>query len=78
MIKFRLSFDISFSKVILGVAGATATVCAFLYFKSKHKKSGTFVKSESKYFDCNDYEKEVKRNKESIKQKFDANRMSFK
>ena len=77
MIKVRLSVDISLSKVILGVASVTATVGALQYFKSKHKKSGKFVKSESKFSDCKENENEAKRNKESVKQKCDANSMGY-
>jgi len=78
MIKLKLSLEISLSKVILGVAGVTATVCAFQYFKLKHKKSGTFAKSVSKFCDCKENENEAQRNKESIKQKCDANSMRFR
>ena len=38
MIKLRLSFDVSLSKVILGVAGISATICAFQYFISTNSK----------------------------------------
>ena len=51
-----------------------------MHFSTSNQKTRnqTFVKCESTFSDCNDYEKEVKRNKESIKQKLDANRMTFK
>ena len=39
MIKLRLSVDINLSKDVLGVAAVTATVGAFQYCKSNHKKS---------------------------------------
>ena len=35
MIKLTLSFDFSLSKVVLGVAGMSASICAFQYFTSK-------------------------------------------
>ena len=35
MIKLRFNFDVSLSKVLLGVAGISATICAFQYFTSK-------------------------------------------
>ena len=38
MIKLRLSFDVSLSKVILGVAGISASICAFQYFISEKNK----------------------------------------
>ena len=38
MLKLRLSVDISLSKVMLGVAGISATVCAFQYFMSNNNK----------------------------------------
>ena len=38
MIKLRLSFDVSLSKVIMGVAGISATICAFQYFIQKNNK----------------------------------------
>ena len=38
MIKLRLSFEVSLSTIILGVAGISATVCAFQFFTSKNKK----------------------------------------
>ena len=78
MTKLKLSVDISFIKVILGVAAVTTTVCAFQYFKSKHKKSGTFLKSENKFSDYKDNEKESQRNSESIKQNCDENSMRLK
>ena len=78
MIKLRLSVDISLSEVILGVAGVTATVCAFQYFKSKHKKSGTFVKSESKFSDYGETDKEFQRTKGPLQHKCDVNSMMFK
>ena len=54
MIKLRLSLDISVTKVIRGVAGITATVCAYLYFKSKKKNQVTYLKTEDKF--CDDKE----------------------
>ena len=51
MIKLRLSLDISLSKVIMGVAGITGTVCAYQYFKSKNINHGTFSKTEDKCCD---------------------------
>ena len=78
MIKLGLSLEIRLSKVILGVAGVTATFCAFQYFKTKHKKSGKLVKSESKFSDCKENKNEAKRNKESIKQKCNENSMGLK
>ena len=44
MIKLRLSIDVSLSKVILGVAGISASICVFRYFISKNSK----VKRSSK------------------------------
>ena len=44
MIKLRLSFDVSLSKIILGVAGISASICAFQYFISKNSN----VKRSSK------------------------------
>ena len=38
MIKLRLSFEVNLSTIILGVAGISATVCAFQFFTSKNKK----------------------------------------
>ena len=35
MIKLKFRFDVSLSKVILGVAGISATICAFQYFMLK-------------------------------------------
>ena len=37
MIKLRLSFNFSLSKVILGVAGISATICVFQYFIKNSK-----------------------------------------
>ena len=36
MIKLSFRFDVSLSKVILGVAGISATICAFQYFMLKN------------------------------------------
>ena len=44
MIKPRFLFDVSFSKIILGVAGISASICAFQYFISKNSN----VKRSSK------------------------------
>ena len=35
MIKLEFCFEASFSKVILGIAGKSATICEFHYFTSK-------------------------------------------
>ena len=73
LIKLGLSVDISLSKVILGVAGITATICAFQYFDSKKKKLGSFSKTENKYYDYKEIEKEAQNIKQSMKQNCDAN-----
>ena len=46
MIKLRLSFEVSFGKVILGVAGISATICAFQYFNSRKSELKGFSKNE--------------------------------
>ena len=38
MIKLRLIIEVSLSKVVLGVAGISATICALQYFSSKENK----------------------------------------
>ena len=44
MIKLRLSIEVSLGKVILGVAGISATVCACQYLITNKKKLNNCLK----------------------------------
>ena len=46
MIKLSFRFDVSLSKVILGVAGISATICAFQYFTTNKIKLKGFSKDD--------------------------------
>ena len=46
MIKLSFRFDVSLSKVIFGVAGISATICAFQYFTSKNSELKSSTKND--------------------------------
>ena len=46
MIKLRFSFDVSLSKIILGVTGISATICAFHYFSSENSEIKGSLKND--------------------------------
>ena len=52
MIKLSFRFDVSLSKVILGVAGISATICAFHYFSLENSKIKGSIMNDVKNGEC--------------------------
>ena len=52
MIKLKFRFDVSLSKIILGVAGISATICAFHYFSLENSKIKGSIMNDVKNGEC--------------------------